>query len=456
MSKFVRSKFSFTVVLLILVTLIGSYLMAMTGWFDLSQMVEMTNQRRSASVGRIQAEKSLSLLKDLETGARGYLLTGHVEYLEPYDNARGRLPEVYVALKTAVAKLPIAFSWDSLDTLMTQRLEVAAQIIRLRQRSTVNLSQEMSLLDQGKETMDAIREEFKRLNELLLNEINKDDNEVARLHHRGANLALIGSIMATILLASIMFMLWRESRRRNQLEISLLDLNNHLEQLVAQRTEELQFAQSRLTSFAENQERSIEEERRRLAREVHDQIGQVFTAIKLIIESIPAASYPVEQRKALDQALDIGISTTRRIATELRPPLLDDLGLQAAFEYFLEKLLDGRTPRWEVDVRESKVLNVDKRLVLFRLTQEAVTNALRHAPQATHLNVRGMRLGDRYHFEIEDDGGGFELSEVRADAVGLLSMRERVALAGGKIDIVSSQERGGTLITAELPLGREL
>lgn len=441
--------------LLLAAALAGSYLLAISGWRDLNRMIDLTAQRRSARIAILQTARTFSLLKDLETGARGYLLTGRIEYLEPYDVARSQLPDAYAKLKMEAINVPSGFSWREIDALTNRRLDTAARIVQFRQQVSRSEKDEAALLDQGKATMDAIREELSRLDRYQSEEIHRLDGEVARLQTRGAWFALTGSALVTLLLVATVLMLWREFQRRRQSEQALEELNDHLEVLVAERTTELNMARERLSAFAEIQAREIEAERGRLAREVHDQIGQVFTAVKLILDSGPSDTYPADQRKALDTAINAGIATTRRIATELHPPLLDDLGLQAAFEFFLEKLLAGHGPAWRVDVRDPKILDIASRLVLFRIAQEAVTNVLRHAPRATRLDIHGWSTGDLYRLEIEDNGGGFDIATVRPGAMGLLGMRERIALAGGRIEISTGEGRSGTLIAVEIPLTRK-
>lgn len=207
----------------------------------------------------------------------------------------------------------------------------------------------------------------------------------------------------------------------------------------------------RLASFASEQNLAIEAERKRLAREVHDQIGQVFTAIQLIIHSLRQDAYLPGQEAALKQALEIGIATTRRITSELRPPLLDDLGLASALEHLTTETLGSATLACEIDIEGEDLLDSTQALTLFRIAQEAVTNVLRHA-DAKHVEIQGRRQGAHYLFAITDDGRGFSLAEERKDAMGLIGMRERARLIGGACEITSGPP-GGTSVNILLPLG---
>lgn len=242
------------------------------------------------------------------------------------------------------------------------------------------------------------------------------------------------------------------ARRKLDEAAALRDSNQALEQRVAARTAELAEARNRIAAFAAAQEARIEQERRRLSREVHDQLGQVFTAIKLIAQSIPPGALPGEQREALAHALETGIASARKIAGELRPPLLDDFGLAAAIGHLARDTLAPAKLAFELDVRDDGSLNQTQALALFRIAQEAVTNVLRHA-KARRIRFLGRREADRYVLAVEDDGQGFEPSQVRRGAMGMASMSERASLFGGAVR-VDSRAGQGTRVEATVPVER--
>lgn len=213
-------------------------------------------------------------------------------------------------------------------------------------------------------------------------------------------------------------------------------------------------ASQRIASFATAQDQAIEKERRRVAREVHDQMGQVFTAIRLIVQSMPHEVFPAGQEAALQQALEMGIASARRITAELRPPLLDDLGLAAALDHFGKELARSSALVCTVTIRDEERLCGPQALTLFRIVQEAATNILRHAG-ATRVDITGQGHGDEYHLRIEDDGRGFDQADVRRDAMGLINMRERARLMHGQCEI-SARPAGGTVVVVSLPLDKTL
>jgi signal transduction histidine kinase len=229
--------------------------------------------------------------------------------------------------------------------------------------------------------------------------------------------------------------------------------NVELERRVRQRTTELVEARNQIASFASGQDRAIEHERRRVSREVHDQIGQIFTAIKLIIQSIPRGVIPQDQQDALGQAIDMGVVSTRKITAELRPPLLDDLGLVAALDYFGQDIARAGNLACEIRVKDDQQLDPTSALGLFRISQEAINNVLRHAA-ASRIMLSGQTEGDRYIFRIQDDGRGFDRSATRKGAIGIISMEERAHLLGGECTVVSAPG-SGTRIVVTLPLKGE-
>lgn len=223
-----------------------------------------------------------------------------------------------------------------------------------------------------------------------------------------------------------------------------------LEQQVSARTQELLDAKQRIASFANQLDESIEAERQRLSREVHDQIGAVLTGIKMIFRSLPPDRLPQADEKALLDALDTGVATARRIASELRPPLIDDIGLQAAVEHLLDGILRPAQVLFSVKLADCARLTPRQSLAAFRIIQEAATNVARHA-SAGHFAVAGRSAGNGYEFTMIDDGVGLAASGTHAGRLGLVGMQERAQLLGGCLTWVS-QPQQGTAFTLTIPL----
>jgi signal transduction histidine kinase len=198
-----------------------------------------------------------------------------------------------------------------------------------------------------------------------------------------------------------------------------------------------------------------EQERRRLARELHDETGQALTSILLGLKPLEEAfsDHPARTAVAgLRELVVAALQDVRRLAVELRPAVLDDYGLVPALERLSESFAEQTSIR--VDFRSAlgeARLPADVETTLYRVVQESLTNIVKHA-NAHNVSVSLARRGSAVAAVIEDDGAGFDQRAVREDAVGLLGMRERLALLDGRLE-VESRAGAGTTIVAEVPLG---
>jgi two-component system, NarL family, sensor histidine kinase DevS len=193
-------------------------------------------------------------------------------------------------------------------------------------------------------------------------------------------------------------------------------------------------------------------ERRRLARELHDQTGQELTSVLLGLKAIEGAKSDAERAEALAGVHEQVLGTlhdVRRIAVELRPKALDDFGLVAALERLRDTFSEQTGMRVDLESRIRDRLPTEVETALYRIVQEALTNVVKHA-QATAVSIVLARKDGVVTAVIEDDGRGFSPGGTH-DGLGLLGMGERLALLGGKLKIESSHG-AGTTIVAELPL----
>jgi signal transduction histidine kinase len=203
-----------------------------------------------------------------------------------------------------------------------------------------------------------------------------------------------------------------------------------------------------------------EEERTRIAREVHDELGQALTGCKLdlswIASKLPRELKPlIEKTRALSSHIDSTIQTVRRISAELRPGVLDHLGLVAALEWQANEFQHRTGIKCDVrtSVREA-LLDQDLRTTLFRIFQETLTNVIRHAG-ATQVTVDLSHNDSRIMLEVKDNGRGISRTEVsNGKSMGLLGMRERAALLGGIFRIGRLASGPGTRVRVLIPLNR--
>ena len=419
----------------------------------LEQVSAVTEQRARARNGRLFLAQSLSAVKDLEIGVRGFAITGKDEFLEPYVGARAALPEMEARLRSNLnLPLPSGQSLGEMEALVARRLVMIEQVVALRRSRSLSLQEAQALFEEGKAVMDALRAHYAVLDAHQLARIEAFQAQVQDLRTDAQRASAVATALGLMLAGGALLLLLRERRRRQEAQALLVQSHAELDARVVARTADLDAARSRITAFAAEQDRAIEAERRRLAREVHDQIGQVFTAIKLIVSGLPGAALPPKQAQALDDALKLGVATSRRITAELRPPLLDELGLAAALRHHVPALLAPAGLHAKLDVHDDARLHADQALSLFRIVQEALTNVLRHA-QAQNVGISGAVLPDHQHYrlQVQDDGLGLAAAPPRVGALGLTGMRERAAWHGGHLD-VSVAPGGGTLVTVTLPL----
>jgi signal transduction histidine kinase len=194
-------------------------------------------------------------------------------------------------------------------------------------------------------------------------------------------------------------------------------------------------------------------ERRRLARELHDETGQALTSILLGLKSVETARGEDEVQAAVAELRELVAGTledVRRLAVELRPKALDDFGLEPALERLAQGFAEQTGIAVDVEARLDERLPGELETVLYRIVQEALTNVVKHA-QAERVSIVVRRRGDRVAAVIEDDGRGFTPGEARAGGLGLLGMRERLALVDGTI-VIESRPGAGTTLVAEVPL----
>ena len=197
----------------------------------------------------------------------------------------------------------------------------------------------------------------------------------------------------------------------------------------------------------------LEQERTRIAREIHDELGQQLTALKFQAAASERGARPPAKGE-LTRGIDEAIQTVRRIATELRPAILDHFGLVAAVEWHTAEVSRRTGIECECDLEAG--LEVDRALAttVFRILQEALTNAVRHSG-AKHVSVKLSRQNaDRLELVVRDDGIGFRHpdSETSMHSLGILGMRERAADAGGEVKIISGGPGAGTIVSAWFPL----
>jgi PAS domain S-box-containing protein len=221
---------------------------------------------------------------------------------------------------------------------------------------------------------------------------------------------------------------------------------------------DLRASHEQLRQLAHRLDDVREEELTKISREIHDELGHALTALRLdlswMVPKLRRNVGPV-RRKAGEmlELVDYTIETVRRIASGLRPPVLEDLGLVAALEPLLKRFSEQTGIQVELQADQDDLPNAARR-ALYRIVQEALTNVARHA-RATHVRVVLASSSDPLRLEITDDGIGIPSGRIESSgSLGLVGMRERAAALGARFEIEGAPG-GGTTIRATLPRVRE-
>ncbi len=222
--------------------------------------------------------------------------------------------------------------------------------------------------------------------------------------------------------------------------------------------DELKRSHERLRNLSAYLQTAIENERKNIAREVHDDLGQTLTAIKMdavwLQNKIPA-DWEMIRKKSNDAILlvDSAIQTVKRISAELRPGLLDDLGLSAAIEWQAGNYQKRSGINIHVIIEPEEIfLDENLSIAIFRVCQESLTNIIRHS-KATDAHVQLIKNSETIALVVEDNGVGINENKItKKDPFGLIGMRERIHAFGGRIKI-SRLQAGGTKVAITVPLG---
>jgi PAS domain S-box-containing protein len=249
----------------------------------------------------------------------------------------------------------------------------------------------------------------------------------------------------------------RDISERRAIEQRLMKFNEALEQQVNARTTEIRQINEQLRQLSARLEEAQEQERIRIAREIHDELGQQLTGLKMDVAWLSKKTNSLDEAirnkfVGLLSLLDQMVVTVRRISTELRPAVLDDLGLMAAIEWHSAEF----EKRFHIKVLlflppDDVTMPQEKATGIFRVYQEALTNIARHANAASVKTT--IRINDGWLLmTIADDGRGFDQQQAQAKkTLGLIGMKERIAIIGGRYNITGNTEKG-TVVSVEVPL----
>jgi signal transduction histidine kinase len=392
------------------------------------------------------------LVTDADSGLRGYFLSGSDTYLGPLRTADRELDGQFDTLKELLADDPSQLkNLTQLQNLVRRRVSLMHEALGVYRHGGLQDIVAIARSQEDQVHMDEIRLQ------VVVMTGEQNDTLAARgaafydQYRRTALLGLGSTLAAIAVLVLFYNLIWRGFRLRLAAERALQHSNDQLETLVEVRTEQLSVLSRHLI-------RVSEEEKARLARELHDEMGASLTAIGMYLASVGEQlkdTHP-EQAAALGCARATLVETVqlkRRIIEGLRPSLLDNMGLAAALHSYCEDY--ARATRLDcVAMVDGEVDSAGpmQAIALFRIAQEALNNIAKYA-QARHVVVHLAREGDGIALEVSDDGVGIPPDAMRRPkSHGLLGMRERALLLGGSLKVERGVNGVGTCVQAWVPL----
>ena len=395
----------------------------------------------SLTDAHLKAANTLQALTDAETAARAYLLNGNATDLDAYRNSLAELDEVQRGAFQLIASVDPQriVSVEAVRTRIADRVaEMDEWVAAVGQGQRVR-ARTLASSDRGRADLAELRQDFDAVlerAEAVQNTARASLFDAIMLNRLALHLAVVVSLVALGLFL----------RQLREIDAQKARESEYLAHQIALRTAELR----ELAGYLVN---TREDERSRLARELHDEMGGLLTAMKLElarlrrVPEVPAVA--LQRASGIEQRLNESIAVKRRIVENLRPSSLDQLGLVAALEVLCE---DAATSlNIPVDHTLSAVsLDKESELTVYRLVQESLTNISKYA-RARHVWVTLEQRDNRAVVTVRDDGTGFEVNEVGAGHHGLTGMRVRVEAHAGRLTIASSPGQG-TRISAELPL----
>ena len=440
-------------VALLLAAVVGLFVAAQTGQRrleDASRQVQRAAQRQSALADVWQ------LVRQAESSQRGYLLLDNTNYLMPFQEASGNLPQSLSRLDQAFAGTTPAVRADveEVERLINAKFDEMRSTLEAYRRRGRAGALELMRSDFGVLTMTRIDDRVRRIESAETADILQASGswQTSRWVSLATTTAALAASIGLVLLLSRLVA--RQLRSKDREAAELGRRRAELERLVEQRTEELSELSTHLQSLAE-QEKSA------LSRELHDELGGLLVAARMdvswIEERLGTQDPEVQAHfRRVHEALQSGVDVKRRVVENLRPSLLDNLGL---FPALRSQVADacGRAGLECIEryPPEELPLTPEASITVFRIVQEALTNVVKHA-RAHTVEVTIEQRAPWLLLRIRDDGVGLPLERLRAlRSHGLAAMRQRAAGLGGQWQ-VRRPPGGGNEVEVRLPLERVL
>jgi signal transduction histidine kinase len=396
----------------------------------------------------------VALISGAETAERGYLLTGENAYLLPYRQA-------IAGIAPALERVRRAYATAAHGEDQARELAALTERKRADLEGTVHDFEARHERPFAATAIDAGSAAMVDIQALVASMRAAESTELAAATSSWRSdllwsrwLILIGTALNVGLLLLTMRRVYRDMQRRAQQATDLRDRSQELERQVAERTRDL-------TSLSTHLQEVSEQEKAALSRELHDELGGLLVAARMDLswlqQRLPTSNPAIEQRfKRIHDSLSAGVDLKRRVVEELRPTLLDNMGLFAALRWqFKETCRRSGLQCTEAFPEEEPKFTPVAAIAIFRVAQEALTNILKHAG-ATTATLTVEIDEQRFILRVSDDGKGITQARLQAMAShGLASMRHRIVSLGGSWQLTSPAS-GGTTVTATIPVDRVL
>ncbi len=435
------------VLLLVAVLNVGALNAAEQGFLELRRTAEWVQHTQQVQ-NRI--EHLLRLAVDAETGQRGYLLSGREGQLERYVDARNEIPVSLNELRALVAGNPVqAALIPNVASLLDARLAILEQGIVLKRTGDASGLADYMQQREGKIAMDSLRLALDGManEERLQYERRFSGFERSLVAIRWGFFLVVGLNLLLVTLGAVL--LGQDSRRRRLEAAEANERNARLARDVLERTAEI-------TALSHYLQRLQEDEKARLAREIHDELGGTLAAAQIDLQMLANKLPPDDARQARlvrsMAAIDDAVQVKRRIIEDLRPSVLDNLGIAAALKWQCVEYEKRSGVPCRVELEDDDlVLPAAPSIALYRVAQEALTNIGKYA-MAKNVAVSLRRRGESWVLRVADDGVGLDPARTQGQTgYGLLTMRERVRALGGEFSI-QSRPGEGTVVEVRVPV----
>ena len=440
--------------LLLIGFLVGLFFLAAAG----QSRLNAANERVHASQLRQQAlSEFIALLTDAESGQRGYLLTGESSYLQPFTEAVATVGAALDRVREAYGGRADSaeFQQEELRTLTGKKLGELEETLSLFKTRGAGPAVKVVRTDEGKRIMDEISSIVGTMRVAEARELSAATVQWQSDFRLSRWVSAAGVILNLGLVLLATRLVYGDMRRRALQATSLRDQKQDLEQQVDERTRELTALSTHLQGISE-------QEKYALSRELHDELGGLLVAARMDLswlqQRLPTTDPAIEQRfRRIHESLSAGVDLKRRVVEELRPTLLDNMGLFAALRWQFKETCRRAGLNCTETIPESELkFNPDAAIGVFRIAQEALTNILKHAEAKSAALVIGIE-GNTFSLRVSDDGKGIPAMRLQnITSHGLASMRHRIAALGGTWEVRSPSSGGGTVVIALIPLHRIL